>query len=70
MNVLPDARLTGVSKTLMRALEDTFRDRGLDEAHLSSMLTAERFYKSLGYAEIGETKTQFDMTFRCFKKGL
>ncbi|MBO9426560.1 GNAT family N-acetyltransferase [Labrenzia sp. R4_1] len=70
MHVLPDARLTGVSKTLMRALEDTFRDRGLDEAHLSSTLTAERFYKSVGYAETGETKTQLDMTFRCFKKGL
>lgn len=68
--VLPEARFTGVSKALMRAVEDYFRDRGLDEVHLKSTSTAEGFYRGLGYTETGESDTDLDMTFRGFKKAI
>lgn len=68
--VLPDVRLTGVSKALMRALEDYYRDRGLDEVRLTSTRTAEQFYRSLRYLETDELDTRVDMTFRGFREVL
>jgi len=69
-HVLPEARFTGVSKALMRAVEDYFRDRGLDLAHLNSTGTADRFYRAIGYTETGGSETQLDMTFRAFQKAI
>ncbi|MCV0426469.1 MAG: GNAT family N-acetyltransferase [Roseibium sp.] len=68
--VLPDARCIGVSKALMRALEDYFRERGLEVSILKSTSTAERFYRSIGYSETGKTEIRRDMVFRQFKKAL
>ncbi|MEP3047358.1 MAG: GNAT family N-acetyltransferase [Roseibium sp.] len=70
MYVSPEARYTGVSKALMRALEGYFQDRGLDEVHLMSTKTAEQFYRSLGYSETGDTTIENDMSFRAFKKAI
>ncbi|MEP4766981.1 MAG: GNAT family N-acetyltransferase [Roseibium sp.] len=68
--VLPEARFTGVSKALIRALESCFQDRGLDDIHVKSTATAERFFRSLGYSETGETDVQNYMTFHTFKKAI
>lgn len=68
--VHPEARFTGVSKSLMCTIEDYFRDRGLDEVHLKSTSTAEGFYKGLGYQETGESDVDLDMNFRGFKKAI
>ncbi|WP_082837021.1 GNAT family N-acetyltransferase [Labrenzia sp. OB1] len=68
--VLPDVRCTGISKMLMRTLEDYFRDRGLERARLTSTETARRFYHSLGYSETDEIETRRGMTFRRFEKVL
>ncbi|PVB63643.1 GNAT family N-acetyltransferase [Labrenzia sp. 011] len=68
--VLPEVRGMGISKMLMRALEDYFRDRGLDRVRLASTKTARRFYLSIGYAEAGETHTGRGMTFPVFEKVL
>ncbi len=68
--VLPEARFTGVSKSLMRAVEEYFQDRGLEMSHLKSTATAENFYRSLGYVETGEPEHRRGMTFRYFAKGL
>ncbi|POF29344.1 GNAT family N-acetyltransferase [Roseibium marinum] len=68
--VLPDVRCMGVSKMLMRTLEDYFRDRGLDTARLKSTETASRFYHLIGFTETGEIETRRGMTFREFEKVL
>ena len=47
--VSPDARFRGVSKALMRALEDRARAAGIAECSLDSTQTALAFYLSLGY---------------------
>lgn len=47
--VSPDARFRGVSKALMRTLEDRARAVGIAECSLDSTKTALRFYQSLGY---------------------
>lgn len=68
--VLPEARFSGVSKMLMRAVEDYFVARGLTVSRLKSTETATRFYRSIGYAETGEVEIRRAMTFRQFEKGL
>ncbi|MBD8894057.1 GNAT family N-acetyltransferase [Roseibium litorale] len=68
--VLPDARFSGVSKALMEAVEAYFVDAGLKTSKLKSSGTAERFYRSLGYAETGEVEVHRGMTFRSFRKSL
>jgi GNAT superfamily N-acetyltransferase len=51
--VAPDARFQGVSKALLRALEDAARARGALRCTLESTATARRFYRACGYADIG-----------------
>ena len=48
--VSPDARFRGVSKRLMRCMEDDARALGLEACELESTQTALRFYQALGYA--------------------
>jgi GNAT superfamily N-acetyltransferase len=54
--VSPDARFRGVSKALMAALEDSARALGLNECRLETSKTALRFYRSIGYADEGQTR--------------
>lgn len=55
--VSPDARFRGVSKALMRAIEDHARALGLAQCSLETSQTALRFYDSLGYRPTGQTYT-------------
>jgi N-acetylglutamate synthase-like GNAT family acetyltransferase len=48
--VSPDARFRGVSKVLVRCMEEEAKARGLEECWLESTQTALRFYRDLGYA--------------------
>lgn len=59
--VHPDGRFRGVSRALMAALEDAAREAGAREVRLTSTRTAHRFYRTLGYADRGET-SQFGLT--------
>jgi GNAT superfamily N-acetyltransferase len=49
--VSPAARFTGVSQAVLRRLEATARDLGNARCHLTSTVTARRFYVSAGYVE-------------------
>jgi GNAT superfamily N-acetyltransferase len=51
--VLPDARFRGVSRALMRALEDAAREKGVRICTLTSTETARRFYLAIGYVDDG-----------------
>jgi N-acetylglutamate synthase-like GNAT family acetyltransferase len=53
--VSPEARFRGVSKGLMRLLEERATALGLTECVLETTQTAARFYQSLGYVTTGET---------------
>ncbi|MCX2722832.1 GNAT family N-acetyltransferase [Roseibium salinum] len=68
--VLPEARFSGVSKRLMRAVENYFVERGLTVSRLKSTQTAAWFYRSIGYVETGEKEERKAMTFRQFEKAL
>jgi GNAT superfamily N-acetyltransferase len=54
--VSPDARFRGVSKALVRRLEDQARALGLAECRLESTKTALRFYQDLGYVTTGTSE--------------
>lgn len=49
--VLPDARFRGVSRAMLRALEERAADRGNTRCTLTSTETAHAFYKLNGYTE-------------------
>ena len=55
--VSPDARLSGVSRALLKALED--REHGAILCRLESTETARRFYHSNGYIETGAPTRKF-----------
>lgn len=51
--VSPDARFRGISKALVRCMEDKAKALGIEECHLETTQTALRFYQELGYAVSG-----------------
>jgi GNAT superfamily N-acetyltransferase len=59
--VHPDARYSGVSKAVMRALEAYLRGLGQPRAYLTSTRTAEEFYRSIGYVDYGEPRNHRGM---------
>jgi GNAT superfamily N-acetyltransferase len=59
--VAPSARLRGVSRALLKALEVRALERGNTECHLHSTETAHRFYLSNGYVETGIPIQKFGM---------
>jgi putative acetyltransferase len=63
--VHPEARLRGVSKSLLSALEDESRTIGIRELKLESTATALRFYERAGYSLTAETKAGFGCT-QCY----
>lgn len=50
--VRPDARFRGVSKTLLAALEDEARVKGVRRCYLESTSTAKSFYEGCGYRPV------------------
>jgi len=61
--VAPWARFTGISKALLAHVENLMRQRGIDEAHLTSTATAHRFYVANGWRDCGEPEERFGI--RC-----
>ncbi|KQV37037.1 hypothetical protein ASE37_24075 [Rhizobium sp. Root268] len=51
--VAPEHRFQGVSKALLAALEDSFRNAGFSLGKLVSTRTALRFYLASGWSELG-----------------
>ena len=51
--VSPDGRFRGVSRAMLRALEQVLRDQGYLAATLTSTLTAHDFYLAAGYRDCG-----------------
>jgi GNAT superfamily N-acetyltransferase len=62
--VSPDARLRGVSRALLAALEESARTRGLVRCTLASTETARRFYLERGYSEDGPADRTFGTNSR------
>ncbi len=63
--VSPDARIEGVSKALLTAMEDAARSVGVRTVTLDSSTTARRFYERAGYVAAGDPKKEFGTT-TCF----
>jgi GNAT superfamily N-acetyltransferase len=59
--VAPEARLRGVSRALLRALEARALERGNRRCTLTSTETAHRFYQSAGYVDHGAPAGKFGM---------
>lgn len=60
--VSPDARFRGISRSLLRALEQRAVARGNKQSNLVSTETARRFYLSAGYIEAGPPEGRFGTT--------
>jgi GNAT superfamily N-acetyltransferase len=50
----PDHQGQGIGAGLMTAIEDLARARSVTTLHVQSSITAEGFYKKLGYVAVGE----------------
>jgi GNAT superfamily N-acetyltransferase len=61
--VSPDVRFQGVSRALLRALEERAIERGNTRCTLTSTETALRFYKSNGYTTDGQPVGNFGTSF-------
>ena len=57
--VAPEARFSGVSRALLRILEETARALGQARCTLTSTKTARRFYRDARYAESGPPVRKF-----------
>lgn len=51
--VSPDGRLGGISRAMLRTLEQALRDAGHRKATLTSTLTSHDFYLAAGYVDCG-----------------
>ncbi|WP_299470650.1 GNAT family N-acetyltransferase [uncultured Roseibium sp.] len=66
----PSARYQGVSKALMWSLESYFTTIGVTHVSLRSTLTAERFYRSIGYVQSDIPLDPGDRAAAIFEKDL
>lgn len=57
--VAPEVRFKGVSRALLRTLEETARGLGQARCTLTSTKTARRFYRDAGYVESGPPVRKF-----------
>jgi GNAT superfamily N-acetyltransferase len=57
--VAPQSRFQGVSKALVRAMEEYARALGLSEVRLHTSKFASRMYTSLGYEAVGAAESRF-----------
>ncbi|WP_367254943.1 GNAT family N-acetyltransferase, partial [uncultured Phenylobacterium sp.] len=55
----PEARFLGVSKLLMQTMEKHLSVLGCNAAVLGRTLNARRFYRKLGYHEVGPLESRF-----------
>jgi GNAT superfamily N-acetyltransferase len=55
----PEARFRGVSRAMLRSLEERALELGLKKVHLESTRTAARFYESEGYRRTGDLEVGF-----------
>jgi len=65
--IAPEARLRGVSREIMHALEARARERGSIQCTLTSTETARRFYISGGYTQEGEPILRFPGDFPVYR---
>ncbi len=65
--VSPEHRFTGVSKALLRAMEEAL---GPGEARLTSTATAHEFYERMGWIDFGEVERGGGMTGYPMRKAL
>lgn len=68
--VLPQARSTGVGRSLMEAIEQHALSQGLEITKLNAQVQAIPFYKSLGYGIISEEFLDAGIPHRTMKKQL
>ncbi|WP_462406345.1 GNAT family N-acetyltransferase [Gracilibacillus sp. Marseille-QA3620] len=68
--VLPQARSTGVGRSLMEAIEQHALSQGLEITKLNAQVQAIPFYKSLGYGIISEEFLDAGIPHRTMKKRL
>ena len=59
--VSPDARFCGISRAMLKALEEHARKRGNVRCRLTSTGTARRFYRAAGYVEDAPAPFKFGM---------
>ena len=57
--VAPEARFLGASKALVAHMEGHLRARGVERVTLFSGHVARRFYRSLGYQEVGRRESRY-----------
>jgi GNAT superfamily N-acetyltransferase len=60
-HVSPDARFRGISRAMLKALEECARERGNAHVTLTSTGTARRFYRAAGYVEEAPAPFKFGM---------
>ena len=66
--VLPEARFRGVSKAVLDSLEGYLCANGTTRATLVSTRTAHRFYRAMGYVDVGQPEVADGLAeFRMFK---
>jgi len=68
--VSPDARLRGVSKAMLAALERRAIEKGNAQATLHSTATALRFYRTAGFADDGPPGQKFAIPSYPMRKAL
>jgi predicted GNAT family N-acyltransferase len=68
--VLESARLLGVGRALMNAVEESARRSGMDEAVLHAQLAVIPFYEQLGYHARGEIFEEAGIAHRAMTKRL
>lgn len=68
--VLPQARSTGVGRSLMEAIEQHALSQGLEITKLNAQVQAIPFYKSLGYGIISEEFLDAGIPHQTMKKRL
>ena len=59
--VSPDARFRGISRAMLKALEERARERGNASVRLTSTGTARRFYRAAGYTDDAPAPFKFGM---------
>jgi len=68
--VAPGYRFQGISKAVLIYLENVLRSCNVQEASLTSTLTARSFYRAAGWSETGEVESFLGMTGFTFRKTL
>ena len=68
--VAPEYRFQGISKALLRDLENYFAACGNSHATLTTTLTAEKFHVSRGYKDTGKSKQHLGHSVKVLRKTL